>query len=197
MYAANDTQLPNNGLVAIKKMNLYKQQRRELLFNEVMAMRDYKHTNIVEMYGSYLVDDELWVVMEYLSGGALTDIVTNPHTRMDENQISTVCKSVLRALAYLHANGFIHRDIKSDSILFTSDGQVKLTDFGFVAQVNADLQKRKSLVGVSIYFLLLFLVVYLSLLYISINNNTGNRSIILYIYQTNSKHKIGFKHLKF
>lgn len=152
VYAANDTQLPNNGLVAIKKMNLYKQQRRELLFNEVMAMRDYKHTNIVEMYGSYLVDDELWVVMEYLSGGALTDIVTNPHTRMDENQISTVCKSVLRALAYLHANGFIHRDIKSDSILFTSDGQVKLTDFGFVAQVNADLQKRKSLVGVSIFF---------------------------------------------
>lgn len=144
VYAANDT-LNSNHLVAIKKMNLHKQQRRELLFNEVVIMRDYKHKNIVEMYGSYLVEDELWVVMEYLAGGALTDIVTK--SRMDETQIATVCKSVLRALAFLHANGVIHRDIKSDSILLSSDGRVKLTDFGFVAQVSADLQKRKSLVG--------------------------------------------------
>lgn len=148
VFAANDTQSPGNPLVAIKKMNLYKQQRPELLFNEVMIMRDYKHKNIVEMYGSYLVEDELWVVMEYLAGGALTDIVTSSSTRMDENQIATVCKSVLRALAFMHANGVIHRDIKSDSILLSSDGRVKLTDFGFAAQVSAELQKRKSLVGV-------------------------------------------------
>lgn len=42
-------------------------------------MRDYQHENVVEMYNSYLVGDELWVVMEFLEGGALTDIVT--HTR--------------------------------------------------------------------------------------------------------------------
>ena len=42
-------------------------------------MRDYHHPNIVDMYDSFLVDDELWVVMEFLEGGALTDIVT--HTR--------------------------------------------------------------------------------------------------------------------
>lgn len=42
-------------------------------------MRDYHHDNVVEMYNSYLVGDELWVVMEFLEGGALTDIVT--HTR--------------------------------------------------------------------------------------------------------------------
>lgn len=42
-------------------------------------MRDYHHENVVEMYNSYLVGDELWVVMEFLEGGALTDIVT--HTR--------------------------------------------------------------------------------------------------------------------
>ena len=144
VYAASDLENPGR-VVAVKKMNLHKQQRRELLFNEVVIMRDYKHKNIVETHGSYLVDDELWVIMEYLAGGALTDIVTK--TRMDENQVATVCKSVLRALAFLHANGVIHRDIKSDSILLSSDGRVKLTDFGFVAQVSADLQKRKSLVG--------------------------------------------------
>lgn len=46
---------------------------------QVVIMRDYQHENVVEMYNSYLVGDELWVVMEFLEGGALTDIVT--HTR--------------------------------------------------------------------------------------------------------------------
>ncbi|XP_045298349.1 serine/threonine-protein kinase PAK 4 isoform X2 [Leopardus geoffroyi] len=110
-------------LVAVKKMDLRKQQRRELLFNEVVIMRDYQHENVVEMYNSYLVGDELWVVMEFLEGGALTDIVT--HTRMNEEQIAAVCLAVLQALSVLHAQGVIHRDIKSDSILLTHDGRVR------------------------------------------------------------------------
>jgi len=113
--------------VAVKKMDLRKQQRRELLFNEVVIMRDYHHANIVDMYDSFLVGDELWVVMEYLEGGALTDMVT--HTRMDEEQIATVCKQCLKALAYLHSQGVIHRDIKSDSILLTTDGRVIIFNY--------------------------------------------------------------------
>ncbi|XP_064484140.1 serine/threonine-protein kinase PAK mbt-like isoform X2 [Ornithodoros turicata] len=139
------TEKPGGRQVAVKKMDLRKQQRRELLFNEVVIMRDYHHPNIVEMHDSFLVGDELWVVMEFLEGGALTDIVT--HARMDEEQIATVCKQCLKALAFLHSQGVIHRDIKSDSILLASDGRVKLSDFGFCAQVSPDLPKRKSLVG--------------------------------------------------
>ncbi|CAD5118898.1 DgyrCDS7572 [Dimorphilus gyrociliatus] len=132
-------------VVAIKKMDLRRQQRRELLFNEVVIMRDYQHPNIVEMYDSYVVEDELWVVMEYLAGGALTDLVTN--VKMNEEQIATVLKSCLKSLAYLHSNGVIHRDIKSDSILLAPDGRIKLSDFGFCAQISHELPKRKSLVG--------------------------------------------------
>lgn len=43
---------------------------------QVVIMRDYQHLNVVEMYKSYLVGDELWVLMEFLQGGALTDIVS-------------------------------------------------------------------------------------------------------------------------
>lgn len=82
VWIANDSSVagPNGHRghqVAVKKMDLRKQQRRELLFNEVVIMRDYHHPNIVEMYDSFLVGDELWVVMEYLEGGALTEIVTH------------------------------------------------------------------------------------------------------------------------
>ena len=103
VFIANN--IKSSQVVAIKKMDLRKQQRRELLFNEVVIMRDYKHSNIVEMFGSYLVEDELWVVMEYCNGGALTDIVTK--IQLNESQIACVCKAVLKALAYLHANGKI------------------------------------------------------------------------------------------
>ncbi|KAK3542474.1 hypothetical protein QTP86_027736 [Hemibagrus guttatus] len=129
-------------LYGLETVSLRKRQESEL---EVVIMRDYHHENVVDMYNSYLVGDELWVVMEFLEGGALTDIVT--HTRMNEEQIATVCLSVLKALSYLHTQGVIHRDIKSDSILLTSDGRIKLSDFGFCAQVSKDVPKRKSLVG--------------------------------------------------
>ncbi|XP_035380473.1 serine/threonine-protein kinase PAK 6b [Electrophorus electricus] len=131
--------------VAVKMMDLRKQQRRELLFNEVVIMRDYRHKNVVEMYKSALVEEELWVIMEYLQGGALTNIVSE--TRLSEEQIATVCEAVLQALTYLHAQGVIHRDIKSDSILLTLDGRIKLSDFGFCAQISKDIPKRRSLVG--------------------------------------------------
>uniref|UniRef100_A0A1I8ARQ6 non-specific serine/threonine protein kinase n=1 Tax=Steinernema glaseri TaxID=37863 RepID=A0A1I8ARQ6_9BILA len=131
--------------VAIKKMNLRKQQRRELLFNEVVIMREYKHKHVIEMFNAHLVDDELWVIMEYMEGGALTDIVTQ--TRMTEEMIATVCAQCLDALAFLHAKGVIHRDIKSDSILLARNGVVKLSDFGFCGQLSGDFPKRRSLVG--------------------------------------------------
>ncbi|XP_024858775.2 serine/threonine-protein kinase PAK 6-like [Kryptolebias marmoratus] len=131
--------------VAVKMMDLRKQQRRELLFNEVVIMRDYQHMNVVEMFRSALVEDELWVIMEYLQGGALTHIIGE--TRLNEEQIATVSEGVLQALTYLHSQGVIHRDIKSDSILLTLDGRIKLSDFGFCAQINKDVPKRKSLVG--------------------------------------------------
>ncbi|TDH00798.1 hypothetical protein EPR50_G00192750 [Perca flavescens] len=131
--------------VAVKMMDLRKQQRRELLFNEVVILRDYRHQNVVEMFGSAVVEEELWVIMEYLQGGALTHILS--HTRLSEEQTATVCEGVLQALSYLHSQGVIHRDIKSDSILLTLDGRIKLSDFGFCAQISKDVPKRKSLVG--------------------------------------------------
>jgi p21-activated kinase 1 len=114
-----------NRLVAIKQMNLEQQPKKDLIINEILVMKESSHPNIVNFIDSYLCGGELWVVMEFMEGGSLTDVVT--FNIMTEGQIASVCRETLKGLQHLHSKGVIHRDIKSDNILLSMEGNIKLS----------------------------------------------------------------------
>lgn len=131
--------------VAIKQMDLAAQPRKKLIVDEVKVMKDTNHPNIVQFKDSFLVKNDLWVVMELMEGGPLNDVVDA--VELDEDQIASICKETLLGLADLHGRNIIHRDIKSDNLLLDKSGHVKLTDFGFCAKLTAEKSKRATMVG--------------------------------------------------
>lgn len=92
---------------------------------------------------------EMWIVMEYCEGGSMSDLLeANAGHLLSEDCIRAVCASIVLGLEYLHGVANVcHRDIKCGNVLLTSDGHVKLADFGVSAELTNTINKRKTVVG--------------------------------------------------
>jgi len=121
----------------------------EDLISEVNMMATLSHDNIVKYLASYKVNEEqLWVVMEFMTGGSLTEILElHKHISITETHISFIMLETLKALEYIHSLHRIHRDIKSDNILLDNNGNIKLADFGYTVQLTEGKNRRNTTIG--------------------------------------------------
>lgn len=85
--------------------------------------------------------------VEYMNGGSLTDFIYHFSVKMPEDVIAYILHQILIGLVALHSKRQIHRDLKSDNLLFNYEGEIKLADFGFAIQLTKDRLNRKSIVG--------------------------------------------------
>ncbi|XP_068858708.1 serine/threonine-protein kinase PAK 3-like [Aphelocoma coerulescens] len=135
------------GEVAIKKINLQGPRRKEVTGNELMVMKMNKNPNTVNYLDSYLVDEELWLVMEYMDGDTLSDVISK--TYLCEDEMATISRECLKGLDFLHSNHMIHQHVKSCNILLGTHGSVKLADFGLSAQLTPEQSRQRSVAGIS------------------------------------------------
>eukprot|EP01018_Ginkgo_biloba_P009959 Gb_11756 [translate_table: standard] len=136
-----------NKEVAIKVIDLEEAEDEvEDIQKEISVLSQCRSPYITEYYGSYLHQTKLWIVMEYMAGGSVSDLIeTGPP--LDEVSIACILRDLLHAVEYLHSEGKIHRDIKAANILLTANGDVKVADFGVSAQLTRTVSKRKTFVG--------------------------------------------------
>ena len=133
-----------NESVAVKEMKLTEKNRKTLI-DETRLMASLNHANIIKFYGAHMVDDMLWIIMEYMDGGSLTNVAT--FCEVQEPHIAYFAREVLKALDYMHKHKMIHRDIKTDNVLLKENGEVRLADFGYAARLESGSETRKSIVG--------------------------------------------------
>ncbi|XP_064526478.1 serine/threonine-protein kinase PAK 3-like isoform X2 [Pseudopipra pipra] len=142
--------IATGGQVAIKKIFLRdRKNKRELVVTEVSLLSSMRHPNIIRYIDSYVFNEELWLVMEYVEGCTLAAVVSIQ--ALEEEMIASISRECLKGLDFLHSILVIHRDIKSDNILLGMDGSVKLIDFGFCAWLQPWQKKRRSFIGTPFY----------------------------------------------
>ena len=156
VYRATDTSLDR--AVALKIMNPGVATNADFLRrfkSEARVLGRLQHPNIVNVYTFRHVDSHLIIVMEYVGGGTLSDLI-------DEHGAIPVPKSVdllqqsLNALNFAHSSNIIHRDIKPPNILLTEEHQVKVSDFGLAKiqeDSNATMVTRVGMTGGTLHYM--------------------------------------------
>ncbi|GJN13122.1 hypothetical protein PR202_ga31458 [Eleusine coracana subsp. coracana] len=133
--------------VAIKVIDLEEAEDDiEDIQKEISVLSQCRCPYITDYYGSYLHQTKLWIVMEYMAGGSVADLL-QAGPPLDEMSIACILRDLLHAVEYLHSEGKIHRDIKAANILLTESGDVKVADFGVSAQLTKTMSRRKTFVG--------------------------------------------------
>lgn len=149
--------IPNNKLVAIKQIDLeicnvtFHQLANEIKFWALMH-----HPNAISYHGSFMVQAKLWLIMDFIDGGSLLDILKDYYQTgiKDETIIATILKQILVFLDYFHSHQQLHRDIQTKNILITMSGEVKVSGFWNAATLitaGKRIDARSSLLTISSY----------------------------------------------
>eukprot|EP01103_Thecamoeba_quadrilineata_P005892 TRINITY_DN15639_c0_g1_i1.p1 TRINITY_DN15639_c0_g1~~TRINITY_DN15639_c0_g1_i1.p1 ORF type:complete len:858 (-),score=162.36 TRINITY_DN15639_c0_g1_i1:39-2612(-) len=136
--------------VAIKMMQVTDKTRKGLS-NEIKIQCLQKHNNIVHCYDIYYTGEKVCIVMELCSMGSILDFRSVLKRNFTEIEVCAIVENVLGGLVHLHKNMIVHRDLKGQNILVTSDGKPKLADFGVSSQLDKDQQACRTVIGTPLF----------------------------------------------
>ncbi|CAM8915696.1 unnamed protein product [Rhodiola kirilowii] len=135
------TNLQTGALCAMKEVELIPDDPKSAecmkqLEQEIKLLSQLQHPNIVQYYGSQIVDDKLYIFLEYVHPGAISKYIRDHCGAITEAVVRNFTRHILSGLAYLHGKKTVHRDIKGANLLVDSAGVVKLADFGMAKHLT-------------------------------------------------------------
>ena len=140
-------------LCAIKifDLDILPENIEERILKEITSMQMLIHKNIIDLYGSILNDNKLWVIIQYFECGSVRSILNKQFPGgFPEPIVGYILGEVLCGLKYLHLQHYLHRDIKAANILVNSVGKIVLCDLGITATLMGHgklLSSRKTFAG--------------------------------------------------
>ena len=121
--------------------------RREMLFAGTIY-----HQNVVRSESFFHDEDYAAFTMEYLSGGTLADLLKKRKKRLSIGEVVDILRQLCAGLEAIHSAGVIHRDLKTDNVLMSQDGNVKIIDFGVAVAASEDeLPTPRGVIGTMNY----------------------------------------------
>ncbi len=151
VYLATDVRLERRVAIKIMHGHLADDQAfRERFIQEARSAARLSHPNLVGVYDQGAEDDTAYIVMEYIPGITLRDLLQEHHALTPE-QATDILRAVLAGLASAHRAGIVHRDLKPENVLLADDGRIKLGDFGLARATTANTATGAALLGTIAY----------------------------------------------
>ncbi len=138
VYLAVDEQLEREVAIKVLPLRYQGELGRERFLREAKVLAKLQHANIVQIYDADVWNDQMYIVMEYLSGGTLSSWYREQGITVDV-AVETVVKCA-KALHYAHTKGVVHRDVKPSNILMDAESEPNLSDFG-ISKLGLDLSE--------------------------------------------------------
>lgn len=113
---------------------------------EIAMLAECRHPNVTAFLAAYYNSNELWIVIEKCSGGAVGDLLKKNGRGMNSQEIAIAAAQLVNALSFLHAKGIVHRDINAANVLLSGEGNIKIADFG-VSKYTPKNGKCNSFIG--------------------------------------------------
>jgi len=151
VYLATDLRLERR--VALKIMHGHladDSQFKERFIQEARSAARLAHPNVVNVFDQGQDNDVAYLVMEYLNGITLRDLLTE-HKVLTAEQTLDILEAVLSGLAAAHKSGIVHRDLKPENVMLADDGRIKIGDFGLARAVSANTATGAALLGTIAY----------------------------------------------
>jgi serine/threonine protein kinase len=151
VYLATDLRLERR--VAIKVMHDHLAEDsafKERFIQEARSAARLAHPNVVNVFDQGQDSDTAYLVMEYLPGINLRDLLKE-HGKLTTEQTLDVMEAVLSGLSAAHKAGIVHRDLKPENVMLADDGRIKIGDFGLARAVSANTATGAALLGTIAY----------------------------------------------